>query len=193
MHLDTVPSARRPGLLQPLAVAMLACSVSAASSAADDCCSCAVDEPTTVSRPGIPCLFDVPADWKVTVGDDGALSSAVAAPACGTSCANGAPGISASFAKKPDSNADTREEIWRQIMPIVGSARCGEGTVTFFRPPGADASGPTGGVNFYVAIDGRKYSGAATFTCGQPGGWLALRELFVASFRDNPESNFPGD
>lgn len=76
-------------------------------------------------------------------------------------------------------------------MPIVGNARCGEGTVSFYSPPGADEMGFLGGVKFYVSIGGEKYSGAATFSCGEPGGWLHQRDMFVDSFRDNPGSTFP--
>ncbi len=46
-------------------------------------------------------------------------------------------------------------------------------------------------IKFYVQLDGKKYGGAATFTCGVPGGWLRLRDMFIESFRDNPESTFP--
>jgi len=75
-------------------------------------------------------------------------------------------------------------------MPTVGSARCGDATVTFFSPPGSDEAGFTGGAKFFVGIGGRKYSGAATFTCGQAGGWLTLRYQFIETFRDNPDSSF---
>jgi hypothetical protein len=82
------------------------------------------------------------------------------------------------------------EEIWRQVMPVVESARCGDATVNFYSPPGSDDLGLIGGVKFFVSVAAKKYSGAANFTCGQPGGWLALRRLFIDSFRDNPESQF---
>ena len=153
MNLEPIPSACRRGSSAVLAAALLAFVVP---STADDCCSCAVNERTRLAKPEIPCLFDVPKGWDVEVGDDGALLSAVAGPSCDAPCANGAPGMAVSFGTKPDSNADTMEEIWTQVMPVVGSARCGEGTVTFFSPPGADETGPLGGVKFFVAIGGRK-------------------------------------
>ena len=159
-----------------------------------DCCSCAVVGSRTFASPQLPCLFDHPAGWDVQVGDDGALVSAVAGPdSCGEACPNGHPGLSVSFGTKPDSNADAMEEIWKQVMPTVGTADCGDAKVTFFSPPGSDETGLMGGVKFYVSVGGRKYAGAANFTCGQPGGWLALRRQFVDSFRDNPESRFGTD
>jgi hypothetical protein len=94
---------------------------------------------------------------------------------------------------KYDANADAMLSIWPTGMSTVGSARCGEGTVQFFSPPGDDPTGFIGGVKFYVQVDGKKYSGGATFTCGEPGGWLPLRDMFVNSFRDNPQSTFPGE
>jgi hypothetical protein len=156
-----------------------------------NCCSCAVRGSETFASPQLPCLFDHPEGWEGPVGDDGALVSAVVGPAaCGTICPNGTPAMSVSFGTKPDSNADTMEAIWKQVLPVVGKARCGDATVSFYSPPGADDTGLLGGVKFYVGVGGRKYGGAATFTCGQPGGWLALRTLFIDSFRDNPASTF---
>jgi hypothetical protein len=70
--------------------------------------------------------------------------------------------------------------------------RCGAGRVRFFSPPDADETGFLGGAKYCVQIDDRKYGGAALFTCGQPGGWLRLRGVFIDSFRDNPGSTFPG-
>jgi hypothetical protein len=161
--------------------------------AGSDCCNCDVGGRETLSSSKLPCLFDYPEGWDAVVGDDGALASAVVGPqSCETSCPNGTPGMSVSFGKKPDSNADTMEAIWPKVMSVVGSGRCGDGTVTFFSPPGADPQGLIGGVKFYVSVAGKKYSGAATFTCGQPGGWLALRQLFIDTFRGNPSSSFPG-
>ena len=84
------------------------------------------------------------------------------------------------------------EEVWRQALPIVGDARCGDATVTFFSPPGADPNGLLGGVKFYIGHGGKKYSGAATFTCGMPGEWLELRKLFIETFRTNAGTTFGG-
>jgi len=172
---------------------VLAATLALSTGSADepDCCSCAVSGSKTLTGTQLPCLFDYPAPWDAMVGNDGALVSAVVTPAsCDTACPNGAPGLSASFGTRPDSNADTMEEIWRQVMPVVGSARCGDATVNFYSPPGSDDLGLIGGVKFFVSVAGKKYSGAANFTCGQPGGWLALRRLFIDSFRDNPESQY---
>lgn len=158
---------------------------------ASDCCSCAVSGKETLANRQLPCMFDHPAGWQEVVGSDGALVSAVVEPpSCGANCPNGMPGISVSFGTKPDSNADTMEEIWKQVMPIVGSAKCGDATVTFFSPPGSEDTGLMGGVKFFVGVAGKKYSGAATFTCGQAGGWIALRNQFIDSFRGNPDSSF---
>lgn len=156
-----------------------------------DCCSCAVVGSETFASPKLPCLFDHPAGWDVQVGDDGALVSAVAGPdSCDRNCPNGQPALSVSFGTKPDSNADAMQEIWKQVMPTVGTADCGDAKVTFYSPPGSDETGLMGGVKFYVSVGGRKYGGAANFTCGHAGGWLALRRQFIDSFRDNPESRF---
>jgi hypothetical protein len=182
-------TATRTSFAAALAIAFLG---GVAANAADDCCSCAVGATKTFASPQLPCLFDYPAEWKGPAGSDGAIVSAVLGPeSCGTVCSSGSPNMSVSYGTKPDSNAETMEAIWRQAMPIVGKARCGDATVTFFSPPGSDATSPIGGVKFYVSVGGRKYGGAATFTCGQPGGWMEMRKLFVDSFRDNPDSNFP--
>ncbi len=163
-----------------------------AAAAAEDCCSCAVGATKTFASPKLPCLFDYPAEWTGPVGSDGALVSAVLGPdSCGATCPNGTPNMSVSYGTRPDSNADTMEQIWQQAMPIIGKARCGDATVTFFSPPGSDPTSLVGGVKFYVSVGGKKYGGAATFTCGKPGGWAEMRKLFVDSFRDNPDSSFP--
>jgi hypothetical protein len=161
---------------------------------APNCCSCAFVTGKTYADPRLPCLFDYPQPWQAVTGDDGALVSTVAGPptSCGTICKNGSPTMSVSYGTTYDSNADEMESIWQMAMPIVGDARCGEGTVRFFSPPGADETGFLGGVKFYVKIDGKNYGGAAQFACGQPGGWLRLRDMFIESFRDNPESTYPG-
>lgn len=161
---------------------------------ASDCCSCTIGSVKTLASPQLPCLFDHPAAWEPVVGDDGSLVSAVVTPAsCGKVCPAAAPSFSVSFGTKPDSNATTMEDIWTQVMPTVGTARCGDATVTFYSPPGSDDTGLMGGVKFFVGVAGRKYGGAANFTCGQPGGWLALRKMFIDSFRDNPQSAFGGN
>ena len=190
------PEEEPPGAAVDPGAAVVVLNSAASDPVADsaDCCSCNVVSDQTFSDPRLPCQFDYPASWENMVGDDGALISAVAGPAsCGASCPNGEPGLAVSYGKKPDSNADTMLSIWPTVMPTVGSARCGEGTVQFFSPPGADETGYMGGVKFYVQVGGKKYSGGATFTCGQPGGWLPMRDMFVDSFRDNPGSTFPGE
>jgi hypothetical protein len=158
------------------------------------CCSCAVVAGATYSDPRLPCAFDYPANWQSTTGGDGALLSAIVGPppqSCTTTCQNGDPGMSVSYGTTYDSNADTMLSIWSMGMPVVGSGRCGAGTVQFFSLPGADPTGFIGGVKFYVEIGARKYGGYAQFSCGEPGGWLRLRDLFINSFGDNPGSTFP--
>lgn len=157
-----------------------------------NCCSCSAASVETFTDPQLPCQFDYPASWESMVGGDSGLISAIIGPSsCGTTCLNGEPGIAVSYGRIYDSNADTMLSIWPEVMANVGSARCGEGTVQFYSPPGSEATGFIGGVKFYVQIGDRKYSGGATFTCGTPGGWLPLREMFVDSFRSNPGSTFP--
>jgi hypothetical protein len=159
--------------------------------AEDDCCRCEIAGTQALADSDIlPCTFDHPAGWQGQIGDDGALVSAVVGANCSTVCAQGAPGIAFSVGTRPDSNAETMEQIWREAMPIVGDARCQDSTVTFFSPPGADPNGLIGGVKFYIGYGGKKYSGGATFTCGVPGGWLELRALFINSFRTNPGTTF---
>lgn len=159
-----------------------------------NCCSCSAASARTFADPQLPCQFDVPASWGGMVGGDSGLISAIIGPSsCGTACPNGEPGIAVSYGRVYDSNADRMLSIWPDVMSKVGSAKCGEGTVQFFSPPGSDETGFIGGVKFYVQVGGRKYSGGATFTCGNPGGWLPLRDMFVDSFRDNPESTFPAN
>ena len=157
-----------------------------------DCCSCAISGAAPLTGSDIlPCIFDHPSGWTGLAGSDGALVSAVIGPpSCGANCPMGDPGIAFSIGTKADSNADTMEEIWRQTHPIVGDARCGDSTVTFFGPPGADPDELLGGVKFYIGYGGKQYSGHATFTCGTPGGWLELRNLFIDTFRTNPGTTF---
>lgn len=157
-----------------------------------NCCSCSAASVKTFADPQLPCQFDYPASWGGMVGGDAGLISAIIGPSsCSTICPNGEPGIAVSYGRVYDSNADNMLSIWPGVMSTVGNAKCGEGTVQFFETPGSDATGFTGGVKFYVQVGGKKYSGGATFTCGNPGGWLPLRDTFVDSFRNNPESRFP--
>ena len=184
---------KKAGLILMAAVIVLAVDAPSRGEGAD-CCSCKVTGAKTFANPMLPCKFDYPAGWVEVTGDDGGIvSGVVGPPPCETICSNGTPAMTLSIGTTHDSNADTMEGIWRQAMPVVGTARCGEGTVTFFSPPGAEETGLLGGVKFYVAIGGKKYGGAATFTCGEPGGWLGLRKLFVETFGDNPDSTFKGD
>ena len=158
-----------------------------------NCCSCGAASVQTFADAQLPCHFDYPASWVSMVGGDAGLISAIIGPSsCGASCPNGEPGMAVSYGRVYDSNADTMLSIWPEVMSPVGSAHCGEGTVQFFSTPGSEPTGFTGGVKFYVQVGGKKYSGGATFTCGNPGGWLPLQDMFVDSFRDNPESTFPG-
>ena len=183
---------------QPATSSAVATTGDMAGQAADgggNCCSCAFVAGKTYSDPRLPCQFQYPASWEVATGDDGAMISAIASPppqSCNTICKNGTPVMSVSYGTRYDSNADTMLSIWPMGMQVVGSARCGAGTVKFFSPPGSDPTGFLGGVKFYVELDGKKYGGAAQFTCGQAGGWLHMREMFIESFRDNPSSTFPG-
>lgn len=178
---------------QTVAAVMVAVVLAAAAAGAgDQCCSCGYDEVVTYgSGDGLPCLFDHPAGWEEVFGDDGAaVHGAASKSPCGAQCA--APqAITFSLAKKPNPNAETSEEIWRQVMKVVGTARCGDRVVTFFALPGADPHGLTGGVRFHVGAGGEAYGGNATFSCSEPGGWLELQQLFVDSFRTNPETTFP--
>lgn len=159
-----------------------------------DCCSCEVRglQQFTGGRI-LPCIFDHPEDWEGLAGDDGGMVSAVIGPSCGAACPRGSPGIGFTVATREDRNAEAMESLWRQVMPVAGTARCGDSTVTFYSPPGADPLGLMGGVKFYVGINGKKYAGGATFSCGEPGGWVKFQRLFIESFRGNPDTTFPGD
>jgi hypothetical protein len=159
-----------------------------------DCCSCEVRGVQQFTGGKIlPCMFDHPEDWEGLAGDDRGLVSAVVGPACGASCFTGSPGIGFTVATRADSNAEVMEQVWSQIMPVAGTARCGDSTVTFYSPPGSDPLGMMGGVKFYVGVNGKKYAGAATFSCGEAGGWMQFQKLFIDSFRSYPGSTFPGD
>lgn len=161
------------------------------------CCSCtnlgsSLVPASSITGPSeIPCDFDIPAHWTAQTGNDGALVSVVTGAECGGTCTTIAPTISLSFGTSSNSNADMQESIWEQVMPVVGSGRCGEGSARFFRPPGVDTAGQMGGVRFHVMFGGEKYGGNANFSCNGPGEWIKLQELFIGSFRANPNSSFP--
>lgn len=159
-----------------------------------NCCSCAITSGKTYSDPRLPCSFEYPASWAAVTSNDSGMISAIASPppqSCSTICKNGTPVMSVSYGTTFDRNADAMLSIWPMAMRVVGSARCGEGTIKFFSPPGSDPSGTLGGVKFYVGIDGKKYGGAAQFSCGEPGGWVRMRDMFIDSFQDNSASTFP--
>ena len=157
----------------------------------DDCCSCRISavEPFSVSE-GLPCDFDHPAGWEALY-DRHAVTAVIGAPSCETPCA-ASPAIAIMIATKPDTNAETMEEIWRQALRVVGTASCGGAEVTFFSPPGSEPTGLMGGVKFHVGFKGKKYGGSATFSCPDPGGWLELQDLFIRSLRTNPDTTFVG-
>lgn len=161
----------------------------AADESADPCCKCRVQPARTLSDSRLPCDFDIPENWEVVVGDDGAAVSGAAGPRCETACPVAA-GMAFSVAKKPNANAETTEEIWKQVMTVAGSAHCGDRTVTFFSLPGADPTGLMGGLRFHVGHDGKSYGANATFTCPGPGQWLKLRELFINTFATNQSTTF---
>jgi hypothetical protein len=160
--------------------------------AADACCSCQTQLKEMFSNDALPCDFDIPKNWQVMTGDDGSAVNAVAGAQCTNACPV-AGGLSLSVAKKPNANAASMEQMWQQVMQPVGSARCGDATVTFYNPPGADPNGLMGGLRFHIGHNGQKYGASATFTCPEPGQWKGLQTLFIDSFRTNPSSTFPGN
>lgn len=153
------------------------------------CCECRVQPAKTLSASGLPCEFDVPEDWQVVVGDDGAAVSGAAGPRCETACPVSA-GVAFSVAKKPDANSGATEDIWKQVMKVVGTARCGDRKVTFFSLPGADAAGLIGGLRFHIGHGGESYSANVTFTCPGPGEWMKLQGLFIDTFSTNQNTTF---
>lgn len=183
----------RAGTFMPLVVAIAVVLGAGVASSADECCSCGFEAVATFAvSDGLPCSFDHPAGWEGVFGDDGAAVYGVASkPACGKTCPADSA-ITFSVAAKPNANADTMEEIWGQMMKVVGSARCGGRVVTFYSLPGSQPTGLTGGLRFHVGFDGKAYGGNATFSCAEPGGWLKLQELFVNSFRTNQATTFEG-
>jgi X-X-X-Leu-X-X-Gly heptad repeat protein len=164
--------------------------------ASGDCCSCAVAGGATFKDSRMPFTFTVPAGWQGAAGEESGMVSAIAGPSpqrcANTICPNGMPSMSVSYGTTPDANADTMLQIWPLAMQVAGSTRYRGNAVQFFSPPGAEAASKIGGLKFYVDIGGAKYGGVATFTCGEPGGWAQMRDLFIDSFGDNPESTIPG-
>jgi hypothetical protein len=157
----------------------------------DTCCKCRIQPAEAFSSSTLPCQFDVPASWETIVGDDGASVTAVSGARCETACPVSS-GLAFSVAKKPNTNAETMEGIWRQVMKVVGKARCGGQDVTFFSLPGADPAGLMGGLRFHVGHGGKRYGANATFTCPEPGEWLRLQQLFIDTFTTNPSTTFGG-
>lgn len=167
----------------------------AAASAGGDCCACTITSRQTINDPRLPCQFDIPGDWQVGVSRDsgmGMLSAMAGRQSCDTICPSGTPSMSISYGTQADANAATMQGIWKMGMREIGTAQCGAGEVTFYTPPGGtDEQEKLGGVKFYVNLDGQGYGGMAMFSCGEPGGWIPYRDLFIESFTDNPESTFP--
>lgn len=157
--------------------------------AAAACCSCQIAPARTLSESPLPCSFDIPESWEAMVGDDGAVVSAVAGAQCETVCPVSS-GVTFGVARKPNANAETMEETWTQVMEVVGHARCGDRSVTFFSPPGSDPAGLMGGLRFHVEHGGEVYGANATFTCPGPGQWLQLRQLFIDTFKTNQSITF---
>lgn len=101
----------------------------AADDSGDVCCQCRIQPASTLSDSRLPCDFDIPENWEVVVGDDGASVSGAAGPRCDTVCP-GSAGVAFSVANKPNANTETTEEVWNQVMTVAGTARCGVRTVT---------------------------------------------------------------
>lgn len=161
----------------------------AADESAAECCKCRVQPARTWSDSRLPCDFDIPENWQAVVGDDGAAVSGAAGPRCDTVCPVSG-GVAFSVANKPNANAGTTEEIWKQVMTVAGRAQCGGRTVTFFSLPGADPNGLIGGLRFHVGHGGGAYGANATFTCPGPGEWMTLQELFINTFKTNQSTTF---
>lgn len=157
-----------------------------------DCCSCRYAATVAFDAgEGLPCDFDYPAGWDAMLGADPAGPQAVVGqPSCGKPCPGGSGGMGVMIAGKPNRNADTMEEAWRQVMTVAGKATCGDRSVTFFSTPGSDPAGHLGGLRFHVGFQGEPYSGSATFSCPVPGEWRELQQLFIDSFRTNPDTTF---
>jgi hypothetical protein len=161
------------------------------------CCSCTdfgagfIAASSLMGETQLPCDFDIPAHWAGGGGSDGLMLSVLAGPNCGGSCTSGAPTMSLSVAEGPNNNAMAQEAIWAEIMPIVGKGQCGEGTVTFYQPPGGVPGQAMGAVRFHVLLGGKYYGATASFSCGGPPDWGNLQELFIDSFRPNPRYSGP--
>ena len=155
------------------------------------CCSCEFSkvEELSVSE-GLPCSFDHPAGWKAVF--DRYESSAVVGRTCATPCTTASPAMSVTIPNGSNRNAGVMEESWRKIMPVAGTARCGEHVVTFFSTPGSEPDGLIGGLRFNVGHNGQLYTSGANFTCAEPGAWLELQALFIDTFRTNVGTTFEG-
>jgi len=156
-----------------------------------DCCNCRFSAVEQFSASeGLPCDFDHPAGWEALYDVYG-LSAVVGKPSCETPC-TATSAIAFTVAEKPNTNAETMEEIWRQALRVVGTASCGGQEVTFFSLPGSEPLGLTGGLRFHVGHGGKKYGANATFSCPEPGAWLDLQELFINTLRTNRDTTFEG-
>lgn len=176
-----------------LAISNSAHSADALDDKPGDCCSCRVTQSTALQPPPmLPCTFDFPTGWDTRFGNDGLLISAVVGAQCGAACGV-SPGHSFSVSTGPDPNAEMREEIWSGMMEVVGEATCGDRKVTFFQSSGSGPNEQMGSVRFHIGAGGEAYSAIATFTCPVAGEWRQLRDLFIDSFRTNPQSNFGQD
>jgi hypothetical protein len=138
----------------------------------------------------VPCEFDIPDTWAAEAGIDDSIAGIITHQSCGGTCA-GQVGIMLNIGSELNANADALEESWAQLFPVVGRGRCGRGSVTFYSPPGSDAGTTLGSVMFHVEFADGKHSGSAQFRCPVPGEWMRLRELFINTFKTNPDSTFP--
>ena len=84
--------------------------------------------------------------------------------------------MSFTVASRPNSNAETMEEIWSMMMQVVGTGSCGGHALRFYETPGSEPQGQLGGVQFHVTAGGKLYSANATFSCQAPGEWQQLRD-----------------
>lgn len=156
------------------------------SSAEDEtgaCCSCAFTQTVEFkANDDIPCSFAYPAQWEVSF-DRWENSLLIKAPRCETRC-GGARQMSLTVAKRKNNNAEVMEAEAGKFSTAVGSASCGGRKVTFFRPPGTEASGTSGALSFYVGRDdGLSYDARAQFSCKEPGAWQKLERLLIESLK----------
>ena len=77
------------------------------------------------------------------------------------------------------------------MFPGSGNGRCGDGDVRFFNAGGRGAGELTNGARFRVSLGGGFYDGSVSYSCGVPDGWQQLEELFLGTFRNNPDTTFP--